>query len=102
MLSKPCPIRLQRSKKIKRKQIIIVGIETHVCVYQTVCDLVESKYEVQVVADAVSSRTQENKELALERIKAVGATLTSTEMIICELLRTTEHKKFKDILSLIK
>ena len=89
-------------KKIKRKQLIIVGIEAHVCVYQTVCDLIEAKYDVQVVADAVSSRTQENKELALERIKAVGATLTSVEMIICELLRTTEHKKFKDILSLIK
>lgn len=89
-------------KKIGRKQVIICGIETHVCVYQTVADLVAQKYEVQVVVDAVSSRAKENKDWALERIRSTGATLTATEMIICELLRTSEHPRFKEVLSLIK
>lgn len=89
-------------KKINRKQIIVAGIETHVCVYQTVADLAAQKYTVQVVADAVSSRTKENKDLALERIRSTGATLTATEMVICELLRTSEHPRFKEVLSLIK
>ena len=87
---------------LKRKQIVVAGIETHVCVYQTVCDLREEQYDVQVVADAVSSRTQTNKDLALERIRGTGATLTSTEMIVCEWIRGADHPKFKEIMSLIK
>ena len=89
-------------KSFRRRQIIVAGIETHVCVYQTVHDLLEAKYDIQVVADAVSSRTLENKSLALDRIKSLGAMTTSTEMVICELLRTSAHPKFKDVLKLIK
>ena len=89
-------------RKTKRNQAIVAGIEAHVCVYQTVVDLVAQKYEIQVVTDAVSSRTKENKDLALERIRSAGATLTAAEMIICELLRTSEHKNFKEVLNLIK
>ena len=89
-------------KSLRRKQIIVAGIETHVCVYQTVADLLENKYDVQVVADAVSSRTFENKLLALNRVKFLGAHLTSTEMIICELMRTSSHPQFKNLLKLIK
>ena len=93
---------LKALKSFRRKQIIVCGIETHVCVYQTVSDLVNKKYQVQVVADAVSSRTYENKTLALERIKSLGVPITATEMIICELLKTSNHEKFKEILKLIK
>ncbi len=93
---------LHELTKFNRQQIIVAGIETHVCVYQTVIDLMERKFKVQLVADAVSSRTQENKVIALERIKSAGIPLTSTEMIICELLKTAEHKNFKDIMGLIK
>ena len=89
-------------KSFRRRQIIVAGIETHVCVYQTVHDLLKAKYDIQVVADAVSSRTFENKLLALNRIKFLGADLTSTEMMICELLRTSAHPKFKDVLKLMK
>ncbi len=85
-----------------RRQIVICGIETHVCVYQTAVDLLGQGFHVQVVVDAVSSRTKENKEIALERLKDFGVGLTCTEMIICELLRTAEHKKFKEIMALIK
>ncbi len=87
---------------LKREQVILCGIETHVCLYQTAVDLLEAKYQVQVVADAVSSRTQANKEAALHRIENFGATLTSTEMLICELIKTSEHPKFKEILKLIR
>ena len=85
--------------QLNRKQVIVCGIETHVCVYQTVADLLALKYKVEVVADAVASRTLENKNIALERIKSLGAGLTSTEMIACELLKTAAHEKLKRIYS---
>jgi len=85
-----------------RKEIIICGIETHVCIYQTVSDLMDLKYKVQVIVDAVSSRTLENKAIALNRIQSLGGILSSTEMILTELLRTSTHKKFKNILNLMK
>ncbi len=87
---------------LNRNQVIIVGIEAHVCVYQTVRDLIGRDYEVQVVGDAVSSRKQVDKDVALERIKSLGGQVTSAEMIICELLRTSEHEKFREVISLIK
>lgn len=84
------------------KRIILCGIETHVCLYQTAVDLREAKYEVQVVADAVSSRTKENKDAALHRMEDFGVTLTSTEMLACELLKTSAHPRFKEVLKLIR
>ena len=87
---------------LKRKQIVIVGIEAHVCVYQAAADLIAEGYQVQVVCDAVSSRSSENKRIALERMKQLGAHLTCVEMILCELLKTTEDKRFKEILGLMK
>jgi len=89
-------------EKYNRKQIIVAGIETHVCVYQTVCDLMNKNYEVQVVGDAVSSRTEVNKLFALDRINFCGGSITSTEMIICELLKTCKHPQFKEVINLIK
>lgn len=89
-------------KDTHRHQVILAGIETHVCVYQTVSDLINQKYEVQVVADAVSSRCNQNKNIALDRMKSMGGVLTSTEMILFEWLKTAEHEKFHEILKLIK
>lgn len=85
-----------------RKQVLLVGIETHVCVYQTAQDLVAEGYEVQVVVDAVSSRTEENKEIGLERMREIGAGLTSVETALFELLRTAEHARFREISKLVK
>ncbi len=85
-----------------RKHILIIGIETHVCIYQTVADLLTHKYDVHVIADAVSSRTQNNKAAGLEKIKRLNAQITCVEMILCEMLQTAEHPKFKDILNLMK
>src|SRR5436190_1404373 len=92
---------VQQLNALNRKQIIVTGIETHVCVYQTVADLLE-RFQVQVVADAVSSRTAENTQVALRRMEKLGAEITTTEMIICELLQTSKHEKFREIIKLIK
>ena len=89
-------------KALNRKQVIVAGIETHVCIYQTVCDLLNRKFEIQVVGDAVSSRTEANKHFGLNRINALGGGITSTEMIICELLKTCEHSRFREVVCLIK
>jgi nicotinamidase-related amidase len=85
-----------------RKQVIIAGIETHVCVYQTASDLIAAGYEVEVVSDAVSSRSAENRNVALHKIWSIGARLTTTEMILLELMRTAKHPRFREILGLIK
>ena len=70
-----------------RSKFILTGIETHICVYQTACALKEQGYEVEVVVDAVSSRTKENKEIGLAKMQALGILPTSTEMILYELLQ---------------
>jgi nicotinamidase-related amidase len=85
-----------------RKQILLCGIEMHVCIYQTAVDLLAKGYQVDVIADAVSSRTLDNKQIALNRIAALGAKLTSTEMALFEILRTADHPQFKQIAKLVK
>ncbi|OGJ88057.1 MAG: hydrolase [Candidatus Raymondbacteria bacterium RifOxyA12_full_50_37] len=85
-----------------RKQVLVAGIEAHVCVYQTVSDLLRQKYEVHVLADAVSSRLPQNKQIALDRMKAEGAIISSTEMAVFELLKTAEHAAFREIIKILK
>lgn len=87
---------------LHHKQILITGIETHICVYQTAIDLLSSGYEVQIVTDCVSSRTLENRDLALSRMNLEGAILTSTEMVLFELLKTAKDDKFKAISAIVK
>jgi nicotinamidase-related amidase len=87
---------------MNRKQVLICGIEAHICVYQTGLDLMNSGYEVQIVADAVSSRVAKNRDIALSRLQNEGAKLTVSEMAIYELLQTSENPKFKDLLKVIK
>ncbi len=85
-----------------KRQVLLVGMETHVCLYQTARDLQRFGYEVYVVADAVSSRTQANKEAALKRMASEGVTMTSAEMLGCDLMLTADHPKFKDVMANIK
>ena len=89
-------------KSLGRQQILISGIETHVCVYQTTLDLLADGYEVQIITDAVSSRTPENRHIALARLKDAGAILTSTEMALFELLRVAEGTEFRQIAKIVK
>ncbi len=93
---------METFKAINRPQVLVLGIEAHICVYQTVLDLVDMGREVYVVADAVSSRVVENKQIGLDRMKEAGATLTSTEMALFELLRVAEGEKFRAITKIVK
>lgn len=88
---------LARIQKSKCKQVILVGIEAHVCVLQTAVGLREMGYDVFVVIDAVASRRLEEKQLALQRMQSIGVTLISQEMFIFECLRDAKHEKFKEI-----
>ena len=88
--------------ELARQQILLCGIETHVCVYQTAVDLLRKGFSVDVLADAVSSRTLENKQIALSRMAAEGINISCTEMALFELLRTAEHPQFRQIAKLIK
>lgn len=86
----------------KRQQVLLCGIETHVCIYQTAADLLAKGFSVDVIADAVSSRTPENKQIAINRMAAEGINISCTETALFELLRTAEHPQFKHIAKLIK
>jgi nicotinamidase-related amidase len=96
------PQYVEHLKKIKKRQILITGIETHVCVYQTARDLQRHGYEVHVVADAVSSRFPYDRELAIKRMRDEGITITTAEMAMCELLKTADNPHFKKIVSFLK
>jgi len=85
-----------------RRQILLAGIEAHVCVYQTAMDLLTNRYEVYVVADAVSSRAAQNKQLALDRLRLEGVRLTSTEMALFELTECAGTDEFRAISKLVK
>lgn len=92
----------ERLRAARRKQVLLCGIETHVCIYQTALDLQRHGFEVTVIADAVSSRTVANKQIALGRIASAGAGVSSTEMALFELLRTAKHPQFRQIAKLVK
>ncbi len=81
---------------------VVAGIETHVCVHQTVMDLLDRGYTTQVASDAVSSRDPANKALALERMAAAGAELTSAEMALFEMLEVAGSPEFKAISKLVR
>jgi nicotinamidase-related amidase len=85
-----------------RDQAILCGIETHVCVMQTGLDLLERGVEVHVAADAVGSRTDENRRIGLERMERAGATVTSVEMSLFELLGGSDASAFKEVQALVK
>ena len=93
---------VQALNALNRKQVLIAGIETHVCVYQTAAELVDIGYDVQVVTDAVSSRNMENKEIGLQRMRDSGVSLTSVETALFELLKVAEGEQFKEILKIVK
>jgi nicotinamidase-related amidase len=93
---------MKNLKAANCNNMLVAGIEAHVCVYQTVADLINLKFDVQVVADAVASRTPENRLIGLEKSKAAGAGLTSTETALFELLKEAKGDRFKEIINLVK
>ncbi len=92
----------QAIKALGRQQILLTGIESHVCVYQTAMDLLKDGYQVQFVADAVSARNAFFREIGYRRMQEAGALITSTEMILFELMQTARYPRFKQVLKVIK
>mgnify|MGYP001412208381 FL=1 len=86
----------------KKKQIIICGIESHICILQTALQLKKNKNQVFVISDSVSSRNKESHDLALSRFNFNEISILNTEMLIFELLRDSKHKNFRELSSLIK
>ena len=82
--------------------IVIAGCEAHVCLLQTALDLLEEEFEVWVVTDACSSRSERNRDAAFDRLAGNGAELVTTEMVAFEWLRTAEHPAFREMLALVK
>jgi nicotinamidase-related amidase len=85
-----------------RENIIIAGIESHVCVMQTVTDLVQSGYHPVVIEDCISSRKPNDKAVALERMRSEGAIITTCEAVLFELLRYSGGETFKAVSKLVK
>ena len=86
----------------ERGTIVIAGCEAHVCLMQTALDLIDDEFEVWVVTDACSSRTERNRDAAFDRLAGAGAELVTTEMVAFEWLRSCENPVFKDVLALVK
>ncbi len=86
----------------ERNTIVVAGCETHVCLLQTALDLLQDEFEVWVVTDACSSRTERNRDAAFDRLASAGVELVTTEMVAFEWLRSAEHPAFKAAQALIK
>ena len=85
-----------------RATIVIAGCEAHICLMQTALDLLDQEFEVWVVTDACSSRTERNRDAAFDRLAGNGAELVTTEMVAYEWLGSAEHPAFREVLALIK
>lgn len=92
----------RRIKKSGCSQIILCGIETHICVMQTALDLVREGYEVILVEDCAASRKPSDKRIALERMEKEGVTFASYESLLFELMETSLYPRFKEISALVK
>ena len=88
-----------KNKKITN--LIVCGIETHICIQQTVLDCLEKGFEVIIITDAIGSRNRVDHEIALQRMTLSGAILTTTESIIFELCKTADREEFKEIRNII-
>ena len=89
-------------EKSGRKQIVICGIETHICVYQTACDLIERGFDVYVLKDGCASRNKYEFKSGIELMKQMNAKVTCTEIVLFEWLKTSKHPNFKEVQLLIK
>lgn len=89
-------------KSFNKKQIVICGIETHVCVHQTAADLIAEGFDVYVVKDACASRNKYEFKQGIERMQGNGAKISCLEIVLFEWLRNAKHPNFKEIQALIK
>lgn len=92
----------ERLEALRRRQILLCGIEAHICIYQTARDLCAHGLQTEVVFDAISSRTQESKTQAVQRMTALGIGVMNVEMLLFELLKSADHAQFRPLSRLIK
>lgn len=92
----------EQLEKLGRDQVIVCGIEAHICVNQTVHDLLAAGKQVHLAVDCISSRSEANRSAALTKMHSSGALVTTTEMALFELMRDSRHEHFKAIQALIK
>jgi nicotinamidase-related amidase len=85
-----------------RTTVLLCGMESHICVAQTALDALRQGYLVHVASDAVSSRTEWNWKIGLERMRSAGAIISSTEMVLYELMRSSGGGAFKEMLPYLK
>ncbi|MDR7377831.1 nicotinamidase-related amidase [Rhodoferax ferrireducens] len=100
--SLPKHLQKPQNAEPERGTIVIAGLEAHICLLQTALDLLEDEFDVWVVTDACSSRTERNRDAAFDRLAGAGAELVTTEMVLFEWLRTAEHADFKTVQALVK
>ena len=93
---------MEKLRATGMSQVVLCGLETHICVNQTAHDLLAEGFQVHVLTDCVSSRFAQDKETALRKMQASGVVLSSVEMALFELMRNARHEQFKEIQSLIK
>jgi nicotinamidase-related amidase len=93
---------IEKLNAIGAKQIVLGGLETHICVSQTAHDLLDAGFQVHLLADCVASRNEHNKDIAINKMTASGVILTCVEMALFELMRDSKHEKFKEIQGLVK
>ena len=92
----------EQLKSLNRQQVLFVGIEAHVCVYQTCSDLQENHFQTHLIVDATSSRTAANKQLGIAMMQAKGAQITNMESLLFELQHEAIGDRFKQLIKLIK
>lgn len=85
-----------------RQQVLLCGLEAHVCVFQTTCDLLERGYQVHLLVDAISSSRPEERAAALRRLEAAGAHLSTVETALFDLMRGSTHERFKAVSAIIR
>jgi nicotinamidase-related amidase len=89
-------------QSLKRRQVLLCGIESHVCMNQTAHDLLSLGYQVHLLTDCTSSRTPENRGVGIEKMIASGAIRSSSEMAVFELMRDAKHEQFRAVSKLVK
>lgn len=93
---------MEQGKIFSKRRILVAGCETHVCIRQTVYDLRLKEFTPIVVADAVGSRQERDREIALAEMRADRVVVTTVEAVLFEMLETADHKQFKEIQALLK
>jgi len=85
-----------------RRQVVVVGIESHICVAQTCLEMSEAGFEVQLAVDAVSAREEDQHKVAVKRLRDAGVAVTHTESVVYEWMRSSAHPRFRDVVDVVK